>query len=265
MGASEGLPLPERRTAASRLRDVVVVGAAAVLAAVFLRVLVLGAVRIPSPSMEPTLLPGDVLLVNKLAYDRTFPLLPAFIDPSPPVLSIPGAAEPRVGDVVVFRLPENDRWGEASGRTLVKRCVGGPGDSVIFAGDHVWVNGLLVEAPGGVKTSPLAKPERRVRIPRPGESIALGRETDPLLMGIVEAEGHNVSSNGAGALVDGIPARTYVVRRRYFAMLGDNRAESIDSRVWGLVPEDALVGRALAVFWSWNDGLRSDRLGMVVR
>jgi signal peptidase I len=71
---------------------------------------------------------------------------------------------------------------------------------------------------------------------------------------LIQEEGHVVSRSPEGEVrIDGVPAPTYRIEKNYFFVLGDNRDDSIDSRQWGYVPDDAIVGRAMLVYWSWDE------------
>jgi signal peptidase I len=186
-----------------------------VLLVVFvLRSFVVEPFQIPSSSMVPTLQVGDYILVNKYTYGIRLPVLRT------KVLSL---NEPRRGDVMVFFPPHmNDTY-------FIKRVVGLPGDTVSYRGKQLFVNGARVEQqPGAVL------PDGYSRY-RQGREI-LG-DTDHLMQ-VDEAR----------------PARDFsvVVKPGHYFMMGDNRDNSSDSRVWGQVPEKDIVGRAFAVWMHWD-------------
>ncbi len=234
----------------SRALDAGIVVAAALAAAVLLRTFVLATLHVPTPSMEPSLLSGDFILVSKLPFPPT-----------------------EAGGVYAFHAPAVGGGAVSGEEVFVKRCVGVPGDTVLVSDGVVRVNGRRVrtgEAAGseGTPTS-LAGIRRTLVIPLPGERILLNDSTLVLWQSLVEREGHRVTRNPAGeTLLDGAPARSYTVSQRNYFVAGDNSANSFDSRSWGLLPESAIIGRAILVYWSW-DGDRSaarwGRVGMIVR
>jgi signal peptidase I len=237
------------------LKDATVVLAAAVGAALFLHIAVLEAYRIPSRSMEPSLQAGDFLLVNKLFY------------------------APHRGEVVVFRTTVDPGRGEM---TLVKRCLAVPGDSVAMAEGVVWVNGARADSPGGdtpptVGPSDLGGVVRTWVIPRKGDTIHLQESSLSTWQGFMLREGHRVTLSPLGeVLVDEKPSTTYNIEHNHYFVVGDNRSDSYDSRYWGLISEEEILGKALIVYWSWDESasahsicdrfaaVRWRRIGMLV-
>jgi signal peptidase I len=212
--------------------------------AIFLvfRTFLVEAYRIPSGSMIPTLLVGDWLFVNKLAYGPHIP----FTD-----VNLPGYDEPERGEVIVFVSPfqaDELRIGNDPTPTLVKRLVGVPGDTIHMRGGMLHVNG--VEQP---------------QLPTAARNpVGDGSAVDPLF-DWQKPFGLRASRFGAapvqpthddwGPLV--VPAE------RYF-MLGDNRYGSKDSRYWGFVPRDNVRGRPLFIYFSidWpQKDIRWSRIG----
>jgi signal peptidase I len=185
-------------------------------AALGLRAVAIEPFRIPSESMLPTLRPGDHLFVNKLVYGAQLPFGER---------RLPGLRAPRRGDVVVFRADATP----GHSPFLVKRIVGLPGDSVRGREGRLWVNGAPVE-----------------QWPT-GEMWIDGRGT-PL-------EGRRESLDGREHAVLDDPGRVaapferLVPAGRYF-VLGDNRDHSSDSRAFGAVPFEALVGPVAFLYWA---------------
>jgi len=189
--------------------------AVAALAALGVRAVAIEPFRIPSESMLPTLRPGDHLFVNKLAYGAALPFgLPR----------LPGWRAPRRGDVVVFRAPE----GAAASPFLVKRIVGLPGDRVRLQDGRLWLNGAAIEQ----------WPTGEIWLDAGGTPLAGGREA---LSGREHAW-----LDDPGRIT--APFEGVVPAGRYF-VLGDNRDHSRDSRVFGAVPYEALVGPVAFLYW----------------
>jgi signal peptidase I len=200
------------------VRDSLLVAGAAILGALLVKTYVFDAVHVPTASMSRTLLPGDFVLVNKLAVGpAVFPHVEVF-GLSAPALRFPAVSPPRPGDVVLFRFPGTSP-GDAP-LHYVKRLIGKGGDVVEIRGNRVVVNGTPL------RSIPTAQD--------PGRALP---EFGP-----------------------------YTVPRGMFFVLGDNLADSYDSRAWGCVPAGDLLGKALLIYWSkGEEGIRWDRLGTFIR
>ncbi len=202
--------------------------------------------RIPSNSMMPTLLTGDFILVNKYAYGLRLPVLNnKFVE----------IGTPQRGDVVVFKFPED-------GRTdYIKRVIGAPGDEIWYQNRTVYINGEPQERlPIGTYTGVGS-----------GMVMTGAQESVENLAGV---EHHTLVRPGVPDLPPGCRELAYgpikVPEGHYFVM-GDNRDNSNDSRCWGFVPEENLVGKAFAIWMHW-DGARDgfppvawDRIADVIR
>jgi len=195
------------------------------LIVLLLRTFLVEPFRIPSGSMMPTLLVGDFILVNKYAYGLRLPVLRT---------KVVETGEPKRGDVVVFRYPENPKV------DYIKRLIGLPGDRIAYHNKQVYVNG---------KAMPL----------------------EPV--GQYHAVGSGMRSDGIWELkedLDGVEHAVLIDPRRpdfppgcnvlaqgevtvppgHYFMMGDNRDNSNDSRCWGFVPEANLVGKAFVIWLS---------------
>jgi len=273
---------------------------ATLLVAIMIKVFVVEAFRIPSGSMENTLQVGDFLLVNKLAYGirtpRTIPLTTISL----PAFSFSLSTGVRRGDVVVFEFPGDQQGVERAMNDVnyIKRCVGLPGDTVQILRSRVFVNGRemlfsrnvkINESDGyalwqrGIRLTPPGRGYTEdeygpVVVPRRGDIIPLNRTTFDEWGEFIEREGHTPRLTADGTVsIAGVVAASYTVKRDYYFMLGDNRNNSLDSRFWGFVPRENLVGEALMVYWSWDSDLsflnlmekvgsiRWERIGTLVR
>ena len=188
-----------------------------ILIVLLLRSFLVEPFRIPSGSMIPTLLVGDFILVNKFAFGLRDPVFHyKFVKLS----------EPQRGDIVVFRYPLDPS------KDFIKRVIGLPGDHIEYHDKILSINDQVMPLePTGVYTAP------------DGTSWVAQRFSEKL--GPVE---HSVLINPAR------PAEGYeftVPAGQYFVM-GDNRDGSDDSRRWGTVPEQNLVGRAFLIWMSWD-------------
>ena len=213
--------------------------------------------RIPSNSMMPTLLTGDFVLVSKFAYGIRLPVLDTKIIP---------VGEPQRGDVFVFRYPGYDCEGRAQrsarpcGEPLapvpfenyIKRVVGLPGDVIEVHDKVLTVNGVRVEAQPLDRYVGVGSGQEMTGSLRLSEQ--LGEKNHDILI---------VPNTHRGGLGEG---RWVVPEGMYFAM-GDNRDNSQDSRFWGFVPEEALVGKAFLIWMNWdgkNGGVDFSRIGTVI-
>ena len=268
------------------------------LAALVLKLFVIDAYRIPSSSMENTLQIGDFLLVNKLAYGLHTPHHIPFTTTTFSPLSFPLFRSVHRGDVVVFEFPGNKNEVTPSESVYyIKRCIGLPGDTIEIRSGKVLVNGIEISFPShGIHTShPADKTLRRnselfptgsafsdinygpIVIPKRGDTIKIDPSSLSRWQIFIEREGHTPRLNNDTILIDGTASSTYCVQKNYYFVLGDNRDNSIDSRYWGFVPADHLIGEALFIYWSWDpeipvyslsekySTIRWNRIGILIR
>lgn len=204
------------------------------LAVLLLRSFIAEPFRIPSGSMIPTLHIGDFILVNKFAYGLRAPVTHT---------KLLALGEPERGDVAVFRYPRDTRL------DYIKRIVGLPGDRVAFKGKRVFINGKAPEYKEiGVYETHGSDPN--------GVSVELTEN----FFGVE----HSILINPNRGNVEG----EVVVPDGHYFVVGDNRDNSNDSRYWGFVPEENLVGRAMVIWMNWNiDKGRVDfgRVGTVIK
>jgi signal peptidase I len=196
----------------------------AIAVAIFLvvRTFLIEGFRIPSGSMENTLLIGDWLFVNKALYGAEIPFtgvrLPAFRDP-------------RRNDLVIFKSVEEPRL------TVVKRLVGTPGDTLSMEDNRLSVNGKPADEPWVIRTDPLTDHEDPKM--RAWQSRYLTGNRDPAA--------YRPTLKNWGPIV--VPADSFFV-------MGDNRDSSYDSRYWGFLGRDRIRGRPLIIYYSYNpDGV----------
>ncbi|MET4683468.1 signal peptidase I [Brevundimonas faecalis] len=206
----------------------------ALLIAFVLRVLLFQPFTIPSASMEPNLYEGDYIVVSKWSYGYSKHSIPW----SPPLFDgrVLGK-DPTRGDIVVFKLPRDDKT------DYIKRVIGLPGDKVQMIANKLYING----AP--VKDVVVSRAEMADMFgPRPVTQV---RETLP------NGKSFMTQDFGPGGDLDDTPV--YEVPAGHFFMMGDNRDNSIDSRVEmsagvGMVPAENLVGKAEIILFSWSPG-----------
>lgn len=221
----------------------------ALLLALIIRSLLFQPFSIPSGSMRPTLLEGDYLFVSKYAYGYSKYSLP--LSPNLFEGRIWGA-EPKRGDVVVFKLPSDTNI------DYIKRVIGLPGDRIQVREGLLYINDVPVKR---VKTGEITNPD----VTEQNRPVEVYRETLP----------NGVSYDTLDLVPNGIGdnTRVFEVPAGHFFMMGDNRDNSLDSRFGvGYVPYENLVGRANTIFfsisgkyspleiWRWPTNVRFDRL-----
>ncbi len=231
---------------------------------------------VPTGSMENTIMTGDYLFANKFIYGAKTPQYLPFTQIRIPYLQLPALAHPKRGDVIVFDWPGNrDEVRPAEHTNYVKRCIGLPGDTVQVINRVVFVNGELVPYPQGVKFEPFpllpkGYPDPQIFpegsnfntdnygpivIPKKGDVLHIDAADFLKWRIFIEREGHPCDLNGSTVYVDSKPTSKYVVERNYYFMMGDNRENSLDSRFWGFVPYESIIGEAMIVYWSWDQDI----------
>ena len=263
-----------RRKPPLRPREVLRILFYAFFLALVVKVFLVEAFGIPTPSMENTLMVGDYLFVNKFVYGlwspRAVPLTGIRI---PHTRLLPGYAAVQRGDVIVFEYHGgNTAVEQPSVVNYVKRCVGLPGDTLQIAGKRVFVNAERQQAPGTAtfEAYTLVKGEIEEGIfpkgmpynkdwwgpfivPYAGMEIELTLQNIDQWRLFVEREGHTLRFTTDGHIeIDGKVESQFRVGRNYYFVLGDNRDNSEDSRYWGCVPEENIIGKTMFTYWSWD-------------
>lgn len=187
--------------------------------------------RIPSGSLKPTLLVGDFILVNKFDYGFRLPVLHT---------KILAMNEPQRGDIVVFREPPTES------RDLIKRVIGVPGDKISYKDKVLYINGN--------------------EMPQQFEKYSTDQDEDLPSWEVVQKQENLFGINHG---IYQIPGREnddfeIVVPEGKYFMMGDNRDDSADSRSWGFLPEENIIGKATRVLISFDTlkhPVRVERIG----
>lgn len=200
-----------------------------------LRSFVVEPFRIPSGSMLPTLQSGDLILVNKFSYGVRLPVIDK---------KIVETGAPQRGDVAVFRYPVDTRV------DYIKRIVGLPGDEVAYLDKKLYINGELVPH---VRDGEYFEPDRVSYITQYNEK--LGKVDHQILLDQDKPQAFGPIwqfpyLNNCQYSRNGV--RCKVPEGQYFA-LGDNRDNSADSRYWGFIPDENLVGKAFFIWMNFSD------------
>jgi signal peptidase I len=188
----------------SIIREYVEIITMAVVLAFFVRSFFIQAFKIPSESMEETLLVGDFLFANKLIYGPKFPFV---------AKRLPCVRDPKPGDIIIFKYPGDKKT------DYIKRCVAVEGQTVELKGRTLYVDG----------------------VPR--------------------GEGYTKYYHGSYY-------GPYTVPEGHIFMMGDNRDNSADSRVWGPLPKNLILGKAMFIYFSWSSAdkvIRFSRIGDIIR
>jgi signal peptidase I len=180
---------------------------------------------VPTPSMDTTVMVGDHLLVDKLSYAPSG-IISKHLLPY---------TEPQRGDVIVFRYPVDIR------QNYVKRVIGVPGDHIKVVNKVVQLNGkLLTSEPYTQHISPGIDPYRDnfPMDPKEGINYIVANRVDP--------------ERALDMLTNHVQNGEIVVPPNYYFAMGDNRDDSLDSRYWGFVPRENIIGKPLVIFWSYD-------------
>lgn len=252
------------------------------IAAFFIITFVIQNTRIPTGSMEDTILVGDFVLVNKFIYGSSSPKYIPFTEVELPHFTLPAFKEPKPKDIVVFEYPgDRDQLiPSEKGINYVKRCIGTPGDTIEIKDKVVFVNGKEFWRPSFIKYykgnnhpsnrfypkghgdynifpkgmpwngdnyGPFVVPRKGMTIPLNTYNVEQWRTTIDREYGerVVDIKNNVVTING-------MPVSSYIFKKDYFFMMGDNRDDSADSRYWGVVPRDLVVGQAFITLFSWD-------------
>ncbi len=260
---------------------------------------VVASFMVPTGSMENEVMTGDFLMVNKFIYGGCSPRNIPFTDVRLPWFRMPAFKSVHRGDVIVFEFPGYREEVHPEAFTYyLKRCMAIAGDTLQVVNRVVYINGQRAPIPRNMKfnSSRILPPEYSderifpqtspfnednygpIVIPHKGMRIELSPSSFKMWETFILREGHTVALDAGGkVLIDGKPSATYIVQRNYLFGMGDNRDNSLDSRFWGFIPEENIVGTPMIVYWSWDSDIsifnffqkipsvRLGRLGTLIR
>lgn len=206
-----------------------------VLIVLILRSFLVEPFRIPSGSMMPTLLIGDFILVNKFTYGIRIPVINQKIIP---------ISSPERGDIVVFRYPKQPEI------DYIKRVIGLPGDKVEYKNKQVYINNQAIAQTSIGTYQGVGQGDTMTGVNHVMEDLITVK--------------HEILISPNKRTIE----TSYVVPTGHYFVMGDNRDNSNDSRYWGTVPDENLVGKAFFVWMNWDlqhNGVGFDRIGTILK
>jgi len=250
----------------------------AAIAALLIKTFLIETSRVPTGSMEKTIMVGDFLFVNKFIYGSSSPRNIPFTNIALPYFQLPAISEPKKGDIIVFEYPgDRDILKPKEILNYVKRCVGEPGDTIEIKNKVVYVNGEELHRPPNIQyMMPRILPKSYTRpdifpngsgwnkdqygplvLPKNGEVISLRIDNIEAYRWLINRnyEREVVKVRDGKIYIDGEMTEQYEIPQDYYFAMGDNRDDSADSRYWGFVPREKIVGEALMIYWSWNPNI----------
>jgi signal peptidase I len=249
--------------------------------ALFLKVFFVDAYFVPSQSMENTLLPGDYVFVNKFIYGAKTPKYFPFTNKAIPQIKFPAIRDIQTGDIIVFELPGNkDEIRRPKPEYYMKRVIACPGDTFSINETGFFINSRHI----AIRSDEFPDKNREenisdiffyelgfrkykfgpIRIPKSGDTLQLDYNNISLWKIFIEREGHKAECKGLKVYIDNVESGYHIINRDYCFVIGDNLSASIDSRYWGFLPVENIIGKVMVVYWSMDsDGIRFPRIGKV--
>ena len=222
--------------------------------------------------MKDTLLEGDFILVNKTAYSISTPHQIPFWGKRLARTELISTGKPEFNDVVAFEIPANYYDpGAEDYSVLVKRIIGLPGDTVEIKNQELFINNIKYRTPSYIKLnldeSPVGKVNKDlfpynnqwslenygpIVIPQKGMTVELNPKNILLWQNAINTDYGSkiISVEGTVINLNNQPIREYTFKQDYYFVLGDNRKNSIDSRYFGYIPQEWLIGKAFMIYWS---------------
>jgi len=242
--------------------------------------------------MANTLLPGDFIIVNLAEYKIKTPNFFPILGFSIPSVNLLNTGEPKINDVVIFRFPNVYSGSDLYLSTnLVKRIVACPGDKLQIINKRIYVNGSEISLPeNALRSSGNIKPEGKedegifykgsgwnnhnygpIRIPAMGDTIHINPDNVHIWKKLIVFEyGEKVvREEGSVITIKEKPIRYYFVKKDHYFVIGDNYSNSRDSRHFGFISEDMIIGKTMFIYWSLDkiksfngifSGIRRERI-----
>jgi signal peptidase I len=257
------------------------------LIVIFLQSFFIQSYGTPTGSMFNTILIGDRMFFNKFIYGASSPRTIPLTEIKLPYFTLPPIREPKQGDVVTFEFPGFREQAVPKEYVLyLKRIIGTPGDEVKIVNKKVFVNEVEMPVPKDAVFSRKPYPSNYInpeifpkgsewnednygpiKVPKAGDKIALNSENFNLWETLIKREGDSVMIDSLSnkIYVNNKEASTYTVKENYYFMMGDNRDNSLDSRFWGFVRREAILGKAWLIYWSWNSEIPFSEFSKLIK
>lgn len=240
--------------------------------ALILKAFIVDAFQIPTGSMKNTLLEGDFLLVNKSAYSISTPHQIPFLGKRLSRTELISTGKPEFNDVVAFEIPADYYDPDSEEYSiLIKRIIGLPGDTIEIKDQILYINHKKYRTPSYIKINlnessieninkdlfpynnkwslenygPIIVPKKGMKVELNPKNILMWQNAINTDYGkkVISVEGTVINLNNQAI-------REYVFEKDYYFVLGDNRKNSIDSRYFGYIPEEWIIGKAFMIYWS---------------
>jgi signal peptidase I len=233
------------------------------------------AFRIPSTSMENTLQPGDFVLANKFAYSISTPREIPLTNISLSQYKFFEVGKPQINDIVIFEFPKGFESDPLKGGSkYIKRVIAGPHDTLKITNGQIFINGKLIVLPSTFQTPKYLNDEDSLRqetiyppgakwnrisygpiiIPAKGDTISVAPENFERIQSVIVMDHGERSLLVEGTLVtlDGRAISEYVLKQDHYFVIGDNFEKSMDSRNFGFITDNMIIGKAMFIYWSYN-------------
>lgn len=233
---------------------------------------VIASFLVPTGSMENEVLTGDFLMVNKFLFGASTPRNIMFTDIRLPWTTLPGVRDVKRGDVIVFEFPGMREEVKPDAFTFyLKRCMAVAGDTLVIKNRVVYINGQIAQIPKNIKFDnvrvipPSYQDERSfpptalfnednygpLVVPNKGMVMTITPENFRMWSTFIQRDGHTPELRSDGKItIDGNVTNTYTVEKDYVFGMGDHRDNSLDSRFWGFIPRENIVGTPMFVYFS---------------
>jgi signal peptidase I len=246
-----------------------------IIIALVIKAFAIDAFRIPSTSMENTLQPGDFILANKFAYNIATPREIPLVNVSIPQYKFFTVGKPQINDIVIFEFPmgyESDPL--KGGSKYIKRVIAGPHDTLRITDGKIFVNGKLIPLPATFKTPTFLTDEDSLQeeiiyppgakwnrisygpiiIPAKGDTINVSPETFERWQSVIVMDHgeRSLLSEGTIVTLDGRAISNYILTQDHYFVIGDNFEKSLDSRNFGFITDNMIVGKAMFIYWSYD-------------
>ena len=240
--------------------------------ALILKAFIVDAFQIPTGSMKNTLLEGDFLLVNKSAYSISTPHQIPFLGKRLSRTELISTGKPEFNDVVAFEIPADYYDPDSEEYSiLIKRIIGLPGDTIEIKDQILYINHKKYRTPSYIKINLNESPIENVNkdlfpynnkwslenygpviVPKKGMKVELNPKSILQWQNAINTDHGKkvISVEGTVVNINNTAIREYTFEKDYYFVLGDNRKNSIDSRYFGYVPEDWIIGKAKFIYWS---------------